>query len=425
MSPFSDIIEVLNYLESVPKYSHTGQAAANFNLDRMRKICSEMGNPQKRFKSIHVAGTNGKGTICRMLASVYQEAGYKTALYTSPHLMNVTERFKIDTIEIGSDAMVQFFREYGSFLHSEKATYFEITTALAFWYFEIEDVDIAILETGLGGRLDATNVVDPLASVITSVGLDHTDILGDKISDIATEKGGIIKKNRPVFAGRMDADAESVLKDISVDLDAPYFEYYPDQVRFEPGLITLDLGDKEIRIRGDHFKSIDALNVRLVLNIITNLRHKLNVELPQFVSGIEKLIQKYPNTAIFERIHPDRKWYFDAAHNKDAISELTKHLMVLNDPENWNVVLSFMSDKLNDHISNLWKKFPNIYLYEMNSPRAARMVQMRRFFPGAKIFSPDLLNDQNQFKSELVIFSGSFYFYSTVREWMGTMTVTS
>jgi dihydrofolate synthase / folylpolyglutamate synthase len=423
--PFSNFIDVLNYLESVPKFSHAGQAAANFNLDRMKKICSMMGNPQERFRSIHVAGTNGKGTICRMLASVYQEAGYKSALYTSPHLMNVTERFKINAIEINSDSMVRFFREYGTLLHTEKATYFEITTALAFWYFAIENVDIAILETGLGGRLDATNVVDPLASVITSVGLDHTELLGEKISDIAAEKGGIIKKNRPVFAGPVDAVSESVLKDISVDLDAPYFEFYPDQVKFEPGLITLDLGDHEICIRGDHFKSIDALNVRLALNIVTNLRHKLNVELPHFVNGIEKLIQKYPHTAVFERVHPVKRWFFDGAHNKEAILELTKHLMVRNDPEIWNVVLSFMSDKLNDHISELWRKFPNIYLYEMNAPRAARIEQMRRFFPGAKIFTPDLLNDQNQFKSELVIFSGSFYFYSTVREWMGTMTVNS
>ncbi len=425
MLVFENIKDLKNYLDSVPKFSHVGQAAANFSLHRMEKICSKMGDPQHNFKSIHVAGTNGKGTICRMLASVYQEAGYKTALYTSPHLITVEERFRINGCKINSEAMVQFFQVYGEFIHKEKATFFEITTALAFWYFSQLNVDIAIIETGLGGRLDATNVIDPVASVITSIGLDHTEILGNDLRSIAAEKGGIIKKNRPVFVGKLKPEAKEVLKRISYKLNAPFHDFRRDEPVFKPGKIIISNDDNQVIIKGDYFKKIDAQNVSLVYNIVTNLQHKLNVNRSQIVSGLETFVQKYPESAVFEKIHPLKRWYFDGAHNPDAVRELTRHLLFLNTPESWNIVLSFASDKLNGQIAALWNKFPNIYLYQMKTDRAATMAQMRRYFPDSQEFLPEMITDVNHFKSELVIFSGSFYFYHTVREWMGTMTVTS
>lgn len=148
----------------------------------------------------------------------------------------------------------------------------------------------------------------------------------------------------------------------------------------------------------------------------------MNVELSQFVEGIERLNQKYPSSAVFEKLIEEQPWYFDGAHNLDAMTALVEHLSLMGEPAQWKVVLSFMSDKLNDQVAVLWNTFPNIYLYGMESPRSADMDLMKRYFPNAKEFQPEFLNEKNHFKSELVIFSGSFYFYGTVREWMGAMT---
>lgn len=422
MKRFGEIKDVLDFLESVPKFGHKGQSAANFNLERMNLICSMMGSPQNRFKSIHVAGTNGKGTVCRMLASVYQEAGFKTALYTSPHLISVKERFKVNGDMIHSEQMVRFFQLYGEMLISYNATYFEITTALAFWYFDDEGVDIAILETGLGGRLDATNVVDPIASVITSVGKDHTDILGDDLSLIAAEKGGIIKKNRPVFTGQLNRTVQSVIQDMSEKRAAPFYTVSDNIVSFSSEMIVIDYKGDRIPISVKNLKSVDAVNVSLVLDVVMYLKSLMNVELSQFVEGIERLNQKYPSSAVFEKLIEEQPWYFDGAHNLDAMTALVEHLSLMGEPAQWKVVLSFMSDKLNDQVAVLWNTFPNIYLYGMESPRSADMDLMKRYFPNAKEFQPEFLNEKNHFKSELVIFSGSFYFYGTVREWMGAMT---
>ena len=425
MNRFSNIEEVLVFLASVPKFSDAGQSAANFSLDRMKMICSAMGNPQDRFKSIHVAGTNGKGTVCRMLASVYQESGFKTAIYTSPHLLSVKERFKVNGEEISSGEMVKFFQNYGALLIRCRATYFEITTALAFWFFDQEGVDIAILETGLGGRLDATNVVDPVASVITSIGKDHTDILGEELSEIAAEKGGIIKKSRPVFTGRLNKTAQTVIQDIADTVEAPLYPFFDGRVTYSSDLIEILLNGDRLSIRGQNYKSVDAINACLVFDVVTILNSSMNVAASQFVKGVETVHQKFPATAVFEKLSSGKNWYFDGAHNADAITALMEHMTLLAESDRWNVVLSFMSDKLNDQIAALWRTFPNIYLYEMKTPRAAGMEQMKSLFRNAKEFNPELLNEMNHFKSELVIFSGSFYFYSTVREWMGTMTVTS
>ncbi|MFO7848119.1 MAG: Mur ligase family protein, partial [Balneolaceae bacterium] len=195
--------DVLHKLESIPMFGRQGKSAANFSLEPIRNFCEKLGNPQNKFRSVHVAGTNGKGTTCRMLASVYQEAGYRTGLYTSPHLADYRERFTVNSKWIPKQYLLRFFQEHSGLIESHKLTYFELSTAVAYWYFSEMETDVAILETGLGGRLDATNIVKPMVTVITSVGLDHTDLLGDTVEMIAAEKAGIIKPNTPVVAGQV------------------------------------------------------------------------------------------------------------------------------------------------------------------------------------------------------------------------------
>jgi len=161
------LADIEQKLSTIPMFSKKGAGAANFDLSGMRRFCNLMGNPQNNFPSVHVAGTNGKGTTCRMLASIYHEAGYRVGLYTSPHLSDVRERFLVDGNMIDPSELNVFLDAYWRIIKEQKFTYFEITTAIAFWYFSRSNVDIAIIETGLGGRLDATNVIHPYASVIT------------------------------------------------------------------------------------------------------------------------------------------------------------------------------------------------------------------------------------------------------------------
>jgi len=418
---FSHIEGVKEYLDLIPKFGTGGQSAANFNLERMRLLCDLMGNPQNDFSSIHVAGTNGKGTVCRLLASIYQRGGLKTALYTSPHLERVEERFRVNSKEITEEELLQFFQLYGNILTDHNYTFFEITTAIAFWFFSIKKVDIAIIETGLGGRLDATNVILPIASVITSIGIDHAEILGDTLEAIATEKGGIIKKGVPVFIGDLKQEALHTIHKISLEVGSEIVELEKRQAVYNAENIQIKCETGDIFINSDMFKEIDSLNILLCRNIVTHLQYLFPIKMDDFHDGVEIMNKIYPSRAVFERLHVKREWYFDGAHNAEATKYLIQHLKELAPAPSWNVVLSFMSDKLNPEIAMLWSEFDSIFVYEMQTERAAKWDQLLKYFPKSKVLNDEDLNNLADLKSELVIFSGSFYFYSIARTWMGTL----
>ncbi|MDZ7719375.1 MAG: folylpolyglutamate synthase/dihydrofolate synthase family protein [Balneolaceae bacterium] len=417
----TNLQQVEEYLNSIPKFSSKGKAAANFDLSRMVRFCNQMGNPQNNFKSIHVAGTNGKGTVCRMLASVYQESGYRVGLYTSPHLIDIRERFQINAAFIESDELLKFFNSYGEYIRQSNFTYFEITTAIAFWYFSKKEVDLAVLEVGLGGRLDATNVVDPLVSVITSIGLDHTNILGNTISEIAKEKGGIIKPNKPVVIGDLEPEAQTVIENIAKEKSGELLTINLMDTVYQDDSIIIKKNCSQIVIDGKNWKKVDAKNIAVVHRVTDLLNDEYSVSKEQFEQGIENVQKRFQRRAVFEKLSPDYDWYFDGAHNTQSIQELTMHLAEIAPPENWIVILSFMNDKLSTEVAELWNKFGNIYLYAMEGERAAALDEMKSYFPSANVLdSPDKLQS-NQFQSELVIFSGSFYFYSVVSNWMGSI----
>lgn len=216
--------EALEYLYSYVDYSLTRQmrnAAKNFNLDRVHRLLHLMGDPHLQYKVIHVAGTKGKGSTSAMMASALQTAGHKVGFYTSPHLSDYCERIQIDDISISHSRLVQLVEEIKPLVDQvDKITTFEITTALGFWYFAQEDCDVAVIEVGLGGRLDATNVVSPLVSVITSLSLDHVDVLGDTLAKIAFEKAGIIKQGRPVVLSPQREEAQLVVTRIAAERGA-------------------------------------------------------------------------------------------------------------------------------------------------------------------------------------------------------------
>lgn len=423
---FNTIREVEQFLDAVPKFSQSAGSAANFDLQRMERFCAETGNPQLDFPSVHIAGTNGKGTVCQMLASVYETAGFKTALYTSPHLINVRERFRINGKKMDPHELLVFFRSYREKIIRHELTYFEITTAIAFWYFSKEKADIAIVETGLGGRLDATNIINPLASVITSVGMDHTDILGDSIEQIAAEKAGIIKPGKPLITGKLPDSVKSVIIDTVGKHNSGIFTAEDSNPSFADGIITIHAFGEWLRINATGRKKIDAVNVATVHTTIRVLQEQLPVSQTDFIKGIEETDLHYPNHAHFEKLHKDKEWYFDGAHNVQAIEILAEELKHRAPETEWLVVLSFMKDKLNHDFKEIWEKFPNIRLHEMDGGRAATIEEMNLYIPHASpVSDEEILQsiEAGQFETELVIFSGSFYFYEKVRRWMGTIAI--
>lgn len=206
-----DYKATLDYLyDKLPMFTRIGAAALKKDLHNTIVLCSELGNPQTKFKSVHIGGTNGKGSTSHMLASVFQKAGYKTGLYTSPHLKDFRERIKVDGEMITEDFVIDFVSGQKSLIERIKPSFFEVTVAMAFSYFEKHSVDIGIIEVGLGGRLDSTNIIIPELSVITNISLDHTNLLGNTIREIASEKAGIIKSGVPVIIGENDPQADPV-----------------------------------------------------------------------------------------------------------------------------------------------------------------------------------------------------------------------
>jgi len=420
-SRFKTYQDVESYLNQLPMFGKSPSTAIRFALEPMLKFLEAMGNPHMDFRSIHVAGTNGKGTVCRLLASIYQQAGYKTGLYTSPHLTDFRDRFKIDGERMNKETLLAFFQEFEELIDQEPLTYFELSTVISFWYFSRQEIDLAIIEVGLGGRLDATNVITPVVSVITSVGLDHTDLLGSTVEQIASEKGGIIKRGVPVVTGKLQPDAAAVVKDIAAQNATVVIECDEKELILEKEEIGFRTAyQKEFRFPSEPWKTVDACNFKIVWEVTTLLQDRFPVGESRFQEGIIEMNRRFRNRAVFERVSTTENWYFDGAHNPAAVTELINKLLSIAEAHEWKVVLSFMKDKLTPEIAELWSPFPEVYLFDMNTQRAATNSEMAELFPHAKPFVEDSQPGFTHLKSSLVIFSGSFYFYSTVIDWMGT-----
>jgi len=214
---YNDYGKVTEYLFSrLPVYQRTGPASYKVDLENIRLLDDYFGHPHKAYPTIHIAGTNGKGSVSHMLASVLQEAGYRTGLYTSPHLKDFRERIRINGVPVSEDYVKNFVREHDHLFSKIEPSFFEITVAMAFRYFADEQVDVAVIETGLGGRLDSTNIITPLCSVITNISLDHMQFLGNTLESIAREKAGIIKEGVPVVIGRYQQETAGIFRETAI-----------------------------------------------------------------------------------------------------------------------------------------------------------------------------------------------------------------
>lgn len=351
----------MNYQETVdwmfrqlPMYQQVGSKAYKVDLSNIKKLSAHLQEPQHNFKTIHVAGTNGKGSVSHMLASVLQESGYKVGLYTSPHLKDFRERIKINGKEIGENSVVKFIADNKTFFEANQLSFFEMTVGMAFQYFSEEQVDIAVIEVGLGGRLDSTNIITPEISVITNIGLDHTAILGNSLEVIASEKGGIIKKEVPVVIGEYQEETYPVFDKIAKDLGAPLFlaEDYTGR------LFQTDL-------KGAYQQK----NVRTVSSALEVLRN-LNWNLPEekVELGLKNVVENTGLRGRWEVLRDNPKVICDTAHNKEGLHYAMAQLLQESYRQLF-LVLGVVNDKDLDAVLPLFPKNAKYFFCRPNIPR--------------------------------------------------------
>lgn len=370
-----DYQETLNWLfAQLPMYQRQGQAAYKANLDNTLALDAYFNHPHTRFQTIHVAGTNGKGSVSHMLASVLQEAGYKTGLYTSPHLKDFRERIKINGEMISEQYVVDFIQNHQEVFTRIRPSFFEMTVAMAFKYFADQQTDIAVIEVGLGGRLDSTNIITPLASVITNISFDHMSLLGNTLEKIAGEKAGIIKSGIPVIIGTRDKNYDFVFEKKAAACDAPLtfasdrwkLACNPDNtynLRHSSGWHTEHLSSE---LKGIYQQK----NIPNVLEVLLRLRDKpLHFTDQQLQQGIAKVVT---NTGLYGRWqtlaeHP--LTVCDTGHNIDGITEITQQLKTCR-YRRLHFVIGMVNDKDIDSILQILPSDATYYFCKASIPRA-------------------------------------------------------
>jgi dihydrofolate synthase / folylpolyglutamate synthase len=363
----------------LPAYHRIGKAAYKNTLDNTIALDEYFGHPHRNFRTIHVAGTNGKGSVSHMLASVFIEAGYKTGLYTSPHLKDFRERIRVNGRMIPRSEVTGFIEKHSGIIESVKPSFFEMTVAMAFDFFSRQEVDIAVIEVGLGGRLDSTNIIIPELSVITNIGHDHMDLLGDTMEKIASEKAGIMKQSRPVVIGEPTKETRMVfnLKAKEAGCQVFYAEDNFECSLAEPidisGLRDYILTDIEsgkiyagqIPLGGNYQQK----NLKSVIQSLILLKGEFGISDEEIRKGIRNVIE---NTGLAGRWQTLRKKPYvicDTGHNREGLEYVVKQLMSLG-VEKVHFVLGFVSDKDISLVLPLFPKNGIYYFTRASVPRA-------------------------------------------------------
>lgn len=386
--------QAIDYLYSkAPMFTHVGNTAYKANLDNSIKLDKYFGQPHKAYKTIHIAGTNGKGSVSHSLAAILQDAGYKVGLYTSPHLKDFRERIKINGIQISESEVIDFIQKHKNIIESVQPSFFEITTFLAFEYFKQQNIEVAVIETGLGGRLDTTNLVQPILTIITNIGWDHADLLGNSLESIAREKAGIIKKNTPLVISEHQTGIDEILIDHADNVDAPFYfaedEYtvkkafitqnYLNQIEVQkkstlylPGLKFQLLGKYQTRNIPAILKAIDILNelgFRLTeQNIFRAFKTVVDIT---GLHGRWQILNSKPLTICdIGHNYPGLKW------NIEQILETKKNSLYF--------VLGFVKDK---DISKILSLFPSHAYYFFTQAKIPRALDAHELHSIASTFT--------------------------------------
>lgn len=355
--------ETLDYLyRQLPMYQRKGKQAFKKDLKNIKLLCSHFGNPQTRFPSIHIAGTNGKGTVAHMLCAVFQSAGLKVGLYTSPHYKDFRERIKVNGSYISKRKVSRFTKSVKQQIEVIRPSFFEITVAMAFTYFEEEQVDIAIIETGLGGRLDSTNVITPKLSVITNISMDHQSMLGNTIKKIAKEKAGIIKRDVSVLVGERQADTIDVFTKTAAKKSSRI--YFADQLS---PLKKSDLGKGPL---SNPYLKLNARTVRAAVSIWNLEKLGKHISQKTLSYGIKNFRSVSNYIGRWHVINQKPLTIADSAHNEGGVSLLINQLLKFSEAKKLHFIFGFVKDKPLDKVLDLFPKKASYYFCQAKIPRA-------------------------------------------------------
>lgn len=378
--------QTIDYLFSkLPMFSRIGSAAFKKDLTNIQLLCEHLGNPEKQFKSVHIGGTNGKGSTSHMLASILQTAGYKTGLYTSPHLYDFRERIKIDGQLVPEEFVITFAEKIQPLIEDIQPSFFEITVAMAFSYFAEQQVDIAVIEVGLGGRLDSTNIIEPLASVITNIGWDHMNMLGDTLQQIAAEKAGIIKPFTPVIIGEKAATSQPVFEQIATERKAPlYFaqdRFIVSSFQLRPAALDITVSDlakkQQLHYTTDLPGIYQTKNICTVLQTIEVLIEGGIAITPEAIeTGLRNVQQLTGLGGRWEVIQQKPTVVLEVAHNEDGLRQMLTHIEALSF-NRLHIIYGMVKDKEADKVLPLLPKEAQYYFTQAHIPRALPATELK------------------------------------------------
>ncbi len=413
-------------------FSRIGSAAYKKDLHNTIELCNALGNPQNNFKSIHIAGTNGKGSTSHMLASILQQAGYKTGLYTSPHLKDFRERIKINGEMVPEEFVVDFVKRIKPTTEAIEPSFFEVTVAMAFDYFAKEKVDFAVIETGLGGRLDSTNIITPILSIITNIGYDHMNILGDTLEKIAFEKAGIIKQNIPVVIGEYLPETKPVFETKAAKENAPvYFaseKYSIENIQVQTHKLSCTLKNINNGKENNYTLDLNGIyqtnNLRTVLTSTDILAEEgIKISKETILHSLERVKALTGLHGRWEAIAENPTIILDVAHNEDGIRQVLKQLELLHGQYNsLHIIIGMVKDKDINKALALLPKDAQYYFTNAHIPRAlpaSELQQKANDFLLTGLVIDDVneaitLAKANANKNDLILVCGSVFLVGEV-----------
>jgi dihydrofolate synthase / folylpolyglutamate synthase len=425
--------ETINYLyNKLPMFSNMGCTAFKKDLTNTLILCEHLGNPHKKFKSVHIAGTNGKGSVSHMLAAILQQSGFKTGLYTSPHLKDFRERIRINGELVNENFVIQFVEKVKPLIEEVQPSFFEITVVMAFTYFAEQQVDIAVIEVGLGGRLDSTNVVTPELSVITNIGLDHTNMLGNTLEEIAAEKGGIIKDSVPVVIGEKHPLTVPVFEKIASEKNAPISfaidHYAVEDYHFLHKFLEVQVYSQQSEAKSKYL--LDLPGVYQTKNIVTTLqaleilqKKGWNIDRQAVFIALQNVKKLTGLSGRWEIIKENPVVVLEVAHNEDGIRQMLDHLHKLNF-EKLHLIIGVVKDKDVSSMLSLLPQSADYYFTHAHIPRAleAKQLQEQAKLSGLEGNTFENVNDAlkdavaKASNNDLIIVCGSIFLVAEIEK---------
>ncbi len=375
--------ETLDYIyKKTPVYQHIGGKAYKEGLDNIIALDNYFKHPHRKYKCVHVGGTNGKGSVSHSLAAILQSCGYKVGLYTSPHLKDFSERIRVNGKAISQNFIIDFVNQTENLIENMSLSFFELTTMMAFCYFEEQKVDIAIIEVGLGGRLDSTNIINPIASVITNISYDHMNILGNTLEKIASEKAGIIKKSTPIIIGETVSETKPIFISKANELNAS-ISFAEDELQ----IISIENKEFYTSYRIENFGLIDfelqgfcqQKNILTILNTINILKTIAQLNIPDnaIKNGLAKVIALTGLTGRWQVLQHQPLVIVDTAHNQAGIEWVVKQLKSIKH-EKLHIVIGLVNDKDSTNILNLLPTYACYYFTQANIHRALDANELKQ-----------------------------------------------